>query len=222
MSPTRKRERRDVEASRRQRVAQMRAEQATAERRKRIIRNGAIATGVLVVAAAIAIPVALTAGHQAESQPAIAGVQTFAGLSRNHTSGPVTYKQTPPVGGDHSGQWLTCGIYTSPVPNENAVHDLEHGAVWITYQPSLPADQVSVLRAIEQRQSPVNGSRFVTVSPYPNLPSPVVASAWGVQLKLPTADDPRLAAFVKKYRLGPQTPEPGATCTGGVGTPATS
>ena len=35
------------------------------------------------------------------------------------------------------------------------------------------------------------------------------------QLALTGADDPRLEAFVKQYRQGPQTPEPGAACTGG-------
>ena len=59
---------------------------------------------------------------------------TFTGLTRNHTTKPVQYPQNPPVGGDHSAQYLTCGVYTSPVPNENGVHDLEHGAVWITYR----------------------------------------------------------------------------------------
>jgi hypothetical protein len=56
----------------------------------------------------------------------------------------------------------------------------------------------------------------MVLSPYPGLPAPVVASAWGKQLKLTGADDPRLAAFIREYRQGPQTPEPGAACTGGL------
>jgi hypothetical protein len=59
----------------------------------------------------------------------------------------------------------------------------------------------------------------VLLSPYQDLPSKVVASAWGVQLKLDSASDPRIAAFIDKYERGPQTPEPGATCRSGVGTP---
>ncbi|HET9972943.1 MAG TPA: DUF3105 domain-containing protein [Streptosporangiaceae bacterium] len=38
---------------------------------------------------------------------------------------------------------MNCGIYDQPVPNERAVHNMEHGAIWITYQPSLPQAQVS-------------------------------------------------------------------------------
>ena len=55
----------------------------------------------------------------------------------------------------------------------------------------------------------------MVLSPRDGLPGPVVASAWGTQLVLDGVDDPRLAEFIKRYRQGPQTPEPGAACTGG-------
>ena len=37
---------------------------------------------------------------------------------------------------------MNCGIYDKPVPSERAVHNLEHGAIWITYQPSLPQSEM--------------------------------------------------------------------------------
>jgi hypothetical protein len=126
---------------------------------------------------------------------------------------PVDYKQIPPVGGDHNPTWLNCGVYDAPVHNENAVHSMEHGAVWITYQPDLPADQVTKL------QDAAKGQSYVIVSPYDGLPAPVVASAWGYQLKLDSASDPRLEQFIRTFEQGPQTPEPGAACVGGTGTP---
>jgi len=141
------------------------------------------------------------------------GVTTYPDLPRDHSTVPQTYAQVPPVGGVHNPVWLNCGIYDQPVQNENAVHSLEHGAVWITYQPNLPADQVEQIRSLAR------GHDFVIVSPYPGLPKPVVASAWGVQLPLDSASDPRLSLFITRYEQGPQTPEPGAVCTGGVGTP---
>ena len=52
---------------------------------------------------------------------------------------------------------------------------------------------------------------------YPQTP-PVVASAWGVQLKLSSASDPRLRSFVETYKSGSHAPEPGGECTGGTGT----
>jgi len=143
----------------------------------------------------------------------IDGVETFTDLGNAHVQTAVEYPQTPPVGGDHNPVWQNCGVYREPVENVHAVHSLEHGAVWITYDPELPADQVE---ALEARAASNN---YVLVSPYEGLPTPVVASAWGLQLQLEDASDERLDVFVRKYVRGEQTPEPGAACTGGVGTP---
>lgn len=82
--------------------------------------------------------------------------------------------------------------------------------MWITYRADLPAAGVAELAAA------ASGQPYVLVSPWAGeLPAPVVASAWGRQLRLPTAGDPRLAQFVRAFEQGPQTPEPGAPCTGG-------
>lgn len=141
------------------------------------------------------------------------GVIVYNGLSREHSEAPQTYPQTPPVGGVHSSVYQNCGIYDQPVRNENAVHSLEHGAVWITYRPDLPQATVDQLRNL------VRGHDHVLLSPYPNLPKPVVASAWGLQLPLDDPADPRLSLFISRYESGPQTPELGAVCSGGIGTP---
>lgn len=144
----------------------------------------------------------------------IPGVEVFTNIpAGQHVPGPVSYPQTPPVGGPHNPIWLNCGIYDQPVANEHAVHSMEHGAVWVTYRPDLAQDDVTKLRDL------VNGQQYVLLSPYPNLPNPVVASAWGLQLKLDKADDPRLAQFIREYANGPQNPEPGAPCSGAMGTP---
>jgi hypothetical protein len=142
------------------------------------------------------------------------GVQTYnVGPAGRHTEGDVDYAQSPPVGGAHNPVWQNCGYYTEPVRNETAVHSLEHGAVWITHVPDLPQDEIERLRDLAQSNS------YVLVSPYPGLNSPVVASAWGKQLKLDSAEDPDLERFVRAYSQGPQAPEPEAPCTGGVGRP---
>jgi Protein of unknown function (DUF3105) len=164
--------------------------------------------GLIVVAAlgAFIAVVLLSERHQEASEPA--GVQSFENLSRTHTYDPVTYEQTPPVGGDHYPVWQNAGFYEEPVPNERAVHTMEHGAVWITYVPDLPQDQKEELRQI------VEGQDCLLASPYPDLSTPVVASAWGKQLQLQGVEDPNLQEFIRAYRKGPQTPEPGASCTG--------
>ena len=141
------------------------------------------------------------------------GVQTYNNLAGQHSEAAQIYPQNPPVGGIHSSAWLNCGVYDQPVKNENAVHSLEHGAVWITYRPDLSQDAVNRLRDLTR------GQTHVLVSPYPDLPKPVVVSAWGLQLPLDDVNDARLSLFISRYAAGPQTPEPGALCSGGVGTP---
>jgi hypothetical protein len=141
------------------------------------------------------------------------GVVAYDNLPSGHSELKQTYPQNPPVGGVHSAGWQNCGIYAEPVRNENAVHSLEHGAVWITYRPDAPQATIDLLRNL------VRGHTHVLLSPHPDLPKPVVASAWGLQLSLDDANDPRLPLFITRYEAGPQTPEPGALCTGGIGTP---
>lgn len=143
----------------------------------------------------------------AEATP-IAGVEVFEVASNDHTTDAVTYPQDPPAGGPHDPSWQKCQFYAAPVRNENAVHSLEHGAVWITYQAGLPQEERDALREL------AGTNPFILVSPYPNLKDPVVASAWGAQLRLQNVDDPRLQEFIARYANN--GPEPGANCASGV------
>jgi hypothetical protein len=145
----------------------------------------------------------------AEATP-IPGVETFAVESATHTTDPVDYPQDPPVGGPHDPSWQKCAVYAAPVRPENAVHSMQHGAVWITYQPDLPESDREVLASLAE------GQRYVLISPYPELEDPVVASAWGVQLRLDDVNDPRLGEFIDRY--AGNGPERGATCDSGVET----
>jgi hypothetical protein len=185
----------------------------------RLKRQGLWGGGIVVALLIIFLVVhTLTSGGTKTAGTAsigtIPGVVTYSNLARTHVTGTVTYAQNPPVGGPHNPVWLNCGVYSAPAANENAVHSLEHGAVWITYQPSLAQS------AVQQLVSLVKSQPYVILSPYPGLPSPVVASAWGLQLKVQSANDPRIAEFIHKYANGPQAPEPGGECSGGTGSPA--
>ena len=143
---------------------------------------------------------------QKESKQEIAGIVTYTITDRTHVETEVTYEQTPPVGGAHNSVWSTCNgnVYDEPIDNEKAVHSLEHGAVWITYRSDVPSEQVEILKK--------KMTGYTLMSPYPEQASPIVLTAWNVQLALENANDERVDAFLKKYRQGKQTPEPGATC----------
>ncbi len=170
--------------------------------------------GAIVVAfVAGFVALAVLDYRQQNASGAPGDVKTYdVGPAGKHTEGNVDYKQSPPTGGPHNPVWQNCGFYDKPVRDENAVHSLEHGAVWITYSPDLPKDQVNQLKDIAESKS------YILVSPYPDMPNgvPVVASAWGKQVYLDGANDPDLDRFIQAYRQGPQTPEPGAVCTGGT------
>ncbi len=163
---------------------------------------------VILLGAFVAVVVADIGQQEVSSPPE--GVQSFEVTDRDHVQGSISYSPIPPVGGKHAPVWQNCGFYEEPVHNETAVHSMEHGAVWITYRPDLPQGQVEELRRIAQNND------FVLISPYPDLPAPVVASAWGKQLELDSAEDERLERFVSAFVQGPQTPEPGAPCSGGT------
>lgn len=145
-------------------------------------------------------------------EPTMSDVLVVPDLSTEHRDDvDVEYEQTPPLGGPHDDQWLACGVYDEPVRDENAVHDLEHGSVWITHDPELSQDDVAKLADA----LPANG----IISPYPGLPAPAVVTVWGVQLQLDGADDPRLAEFIDEYGDGGTSPEPFASCEGGLTDP---
>jgi len=98
------------------------------------------------------------------------------------------------------------------------VHSMEHGAVWITYAPNLPPDQLAALQQLVSTHY-VGSERYLVLSPYAGIPSPIVASAWGYQLGLTSPSDPRLVQFITQFAGGGQGGEKGGPCTGGVGSP---
>ena len=168
----------------------------------------------LVMGAALAAPLVDRAirGDEADQRAMeLSEVETFVIDDRAHTSGEVTYPQTPPAGGAHAPIWLACGVYDDPVRDENAVHDLEHGTVWITHDAGLSQSDLDGLAA----QLPDNG----IMSPHEDLPSPVVVTVWEAQLALDGADDGRLGLFIDEYGDGHTAPEFGASCQGGTPDP---
>ncbi|GAB7184452.1 DUF3105 domain-containing protein [Kitasatospora sp. Ki12] len=199
--------------ARRARIEALRREERRRTRRRKIVYStaaGLILAG-LVAGGIWAVTSAEDSASTSKASP-VAGVQTFGTPGRAHVQTPVTYPQTPPVGGDHSPVWLNCNgeVYTKPVPNENAVHSLEHGAVWITYNDKITSADVAALAA------KVQGKPYTFLSPYPTEPGKITLTAWSTQLVVDSPGDPRVDAFLARYVQGPQTPEPGAPCMGGL------
>jgi hypothetical protein len=145
----------------------------------------------------------------------IEGIAIDPPVTSAHVRGTerVRYEQSPPFGGSHDAVWADCSgtVYDTAVRNENMVHSLEHGTVWIAYHP----DRISG-EALESLVNRVEGRPYTMLSPYPGLESPISLQSWGHQLMVEEADDPRIDQFIRALRANSNThPEPGASCTAG-------
>jgi hypothetical protein len=161
-------------------------------------------------AAALA-PFTPTAENQDPSK-AIPGVvtQAYGGGQHVDPNVRIAYTHSPPMGGTHDYSWASCNgvVYPNPVRSENLVHSMEHGAVWIAYNPTqVTGDAVSTLAAKVQNQP------YTVMSPYPDLDQPISLQSWGHQLKLSDVDDPRIDEFIAALRTNSYVyPEAGASC----------
>ena len=133
-----------------------------------------------------------------DADEGIEGVQAFRVYYPTghgpHRDGDVDYELQPSGRRDARPRcWWNCGFYDEPVPDENAVHTLEHGAVWLAYAPDLADADVEVIHDLaraERRRCWPRPTRTWTTG------VAVVATAWARQLALDSVDDPRLAEFV--------------------------
>ncbi|WP_100498256.1 DUF3105 domain-containing protein [Geodermatophilus chilensis] len=174
----------------------------------------AAAVAVLVFAAAVLTYAVLQVNEaeagRVDAVDEIEGAQTFDyAAGQEHVTTPVTYEQSPPVGGPHDGEWADCTgtVYDVQIRQENAVHALEHGAVWITYDPEVVTGDAL------QTLTDVAGESGRMLSPNPGQDSPVSLQSWNHQLKVDSADDPRIEQFADFLTYNEEFfPEPGASC----------
>ncbi|MEV7887627.1 DUF3105 domain-containing protein [Streptomyces sp. NPDC002817] len=209
-------------AERQARIAEMRRAEQARERRNRLLTIGA---SVAVVTALVVGGVVLVRsqddggsttadssnpGHWTTGKD---GVKTWSSkLSQTHVTKTVKYPMTPPAGGDHDARWMNCNgdVYTKELNNMNAVHSLEHGSVWVTYTSKAKKADIEALSA------KVKKTPYTLMSPYEGQAAPIMLTAWGHQRTVTSASDPNVDKFFETYVQGEQTPEKGATCTGGL------
>ncbi|GAB2930437.1 MULTISPECIES: DUF3105 domain-containing protein [Streptomyces] len=212
-------------AARKARIEEMRRAERSRERRNRILVIGAsvVIVAGLVVGGTVLIRSADDDGADSTTASDAKGKGTFTTdadgvrtwstkLTQNHVTKSVAYPMTPPVGGDHNPVWQNCNgdVYDDAIKNENAVHSLEHGAVWVTYNDKASDADVKALAA------KVKKTPYTLMSPVEDQKDPIMLSAWGHQRTVTGASDPNVDKFFQKFVQGEQTPEPGAACTNGV------
>ncbi|MFI7019358.1 DUF3105 domain-containing protein [Streptomyces sp. NPDC050164] len=209
---------------RKARIEEMRRAEQARERRNRIL---TITASVVIVCGLVAGGVVLVRSQSDGGSDTAAsdssakgkfltgkdGVKTWEGeLARNHVNKAVKYASVPPVGGDHNLAWMNCNgdVYTKEINNTNAVHSLEHGAVWVTHNADAKKADIDALAA------KVKKTPYTLMSPLDDQKDPIMLSAWGHQRTVTGASDPNVDKFFEKFVQGKQTPEPGAACTNGL------
>lgn len=184
-----------------------RRQQVAREKRMRLLRVwlpvGVIVGGIIIFSVIrLAFPQEVDGVAMAASAPA----------NQHDPELQIEFGGLPPMGGPHNPAWQNCGIYDTPVAGEYAIHSMEHGAVWLTYHPDLPAAQVA------QLQDLVRGDDYILMSPYPDQDADIVLTVWDRQLVADGVDDGRIQQFIDLYRRA-RGPERAARCDGGVGIP---
>jgi len=149
--------------------------------------------------------------NEVTSLSQIKGVTSFEyAAGQQHVQTPVTYTESPPVGGPHDPYWADCTgtVYSVDIRHENAVHAEEHGAVWVTYNPKkVSKADIATLAKL------VDNIPYRLMSPYAGLDSPISIQSWNHQLTVSKAGDPRLKEFADFFTTNPKYyPEIGASC----------
>ena len=127
--------------------------------------------------------------------------QAVASMGRQHIEvgdDHLPYHTDPPTSGPHAGA-APNGFYDSPVPDENVVHNLEHGYVAISYDCEKLADCDTVKNNIRQLLKRYNNHQLMAV-PRQNRDAPLALTAWQRIDLLDEYDEDRLVAFIEAWR----------------------
>ncbi len=130
-----------------------------------------------------------------------------------HVEGEVEYADTPPMGGDHNACWTTWTAHTTEVPEENWVHNLEHGGVVFLYNcPDGCEEEVTALTAFVADLPTGRG----LLTPYAAMASEFAAVAWEHRLLTRCLDLDAFQTFFDEHvaqATEDVTADPAAGCT---------
>lgn len=175
-----------------------RAAQARAHRRRIIIWSSVVGVAVIVAVFIAVKPL----------PEELSAVETFPQMGRDHLAqgeAPPDYNSSPATSGDHSPAPAECGIYPAEVPDEVQVHNLEHGAVVIQYQPDLEPTEIQALEDYARTKS-----SHILLAPRADLDDPVVVTSWTRMLRLPAADLDTIDVYYDQFAFS--GPEAGVAC----------
>jgi hypothetical protein len=157
---------------------------------------------VIIVAASVFF-IAQAAGGQ-PSGADLMGVE-YGDVRRDHLAvGSITEAPSqPPAGGPHyPAPWPT-GVFSEEPADGYLVHSLEHGIIWVSYQPDMvtPEQLAALTNLVEDNRGDA------ILAPRSANDAPVYVMSWGRRLQ-PAADDiETIRRFISTNR--DRSPEPG-------------
>lgn len=129
--------------------------------------------------------------------------QAYSILGRNHIANGSTasYNSNPPTSGDHYQVPAPARFYDKELPDEQVVHNLEHGHVWIAYKPGLSKEVVDSIKDF-------NGGNII-ITPRPKNDTDIALAAWGrldkFNIEGGNVDKQRIKDFISRYQnKGPE------------------
>ena len=138
-------------------------------------------------------------------------IEALSYTSRLHSDEPVDYVDTPPAGGPHNPCWAAWGVHTEPVPDDNWVHNLEHGGVVFLY--NCPDGCDADVEGMTALATDLGG--FALLTPYGDMDDKFAAVSFGMRLLTDCFDESAWRAFYEEHAdHGPEstTANPGSTC----------
>ena len=133
--------------------------------------------------------------------------ESFSTEGRDHVADgtKVEYKTNPPTSGSHYAIPSNWGIIGHEIPDEAAVHNLEHGGVWISYKPDISDSAKKKLEEIAK-----SGGGKILMTPRAKNDRDLAAVSWGRVYKFDlnqdgSFDESAVKNFIKKYKnTGPE------------------
>lgn len=110
------------------------------------------------------------------------------------------YNSNPPTSGWHYSEPASWGVYNHELPDEQVIHNLEHGGIWISYK-DLDEETGLKLEKLAYKYP-----KSVILAPRAKNDGKISLAAWGRLLKLDAFDEMSIERFIKKYRN--KSPEP--------------
>ena len=125
------------------------------------------------------------------------------------------YNSDPPTSGPHYAQPAQAGFYDEALPDEQLVHNLEHGYIVIWYnctgleETGCEAFKEQIRNVMGQAGTVgLSSSTKLIAVPRSSLPDAIAATSWGRLYQPETFDPAELLLFIEEFRN--KAPEPGA------------